>query len=189
MAGGITKRRLVSQREYARTRGVTHGAVQHAIKTGRVTTIDGKIDPAIADREWRANTDPTKPRNRITGRPKHTREPGGPPAPMDFGGLLETPGGDNGGGSGFARAHTARELYQAQLTKLALDRQRGTLVLAADVKVGAFNCARKARDQLMALPGRIAATLAATQEAPEVERILEQEIERICIELSDGERS
>ena len=49
----------LSQRGYARHRGVTHRAVQKAIKAGRITTnSDGTIDAARADAQWTANTDP-----------------------------------------------------------------------------------------------------------------------------------
>ena len=96
---------------------------------------------------------------------------------------------DGGTATGYAKARAARELYQAQLAKLELDRQRGLLVRADEVKVGAFNMARKARDQLIALPERVAAMLAATQEPAEVHRILEEEIERICQEIADAERA
>jgi len=37
-----------------------------------------KIDPVLADKQWQENTDQSKPRNRITGNPKHTRTPGEP---------------------------------------------------------------------------------------------------------------
>ena len=181
------KRELISQREYARRRGVSHTAVQHAVKSGRISTVDGKIDPAQADREWRENTDQSKPRNRITGRPKHTRVPGEPSEPMDFAGARELHGG-NGTATGYAKARAARELYQAQLVKLELDRQRAILVRADEVRVAAFNMARMAQDQLIALPHRVAAILAATEDAAEVRRILEEEIEQICQEISDGER-
>jgi hypothetical protein len=106
---------------------------------------------------------------------------------MDFGATDEHHGG-NGTASGYAKARAARELYQAQLAKLDLDRQRGILVRADEVKLGAFNMARKARDQLIALPERVAAILAATQDVAEVQRILEEEIERICQEIADAER-
>ena len=181
---GQRKKELISQREYARRRGVSHAAVQHAVSSGRITTVDGKIDPEQADREWRENTDRSKPRNRITGKPKQTRVQGEPSQPMDSGGS----DGGNGTATGYAKARAARELYQAQLAKLELDRQRGELVRADEVRVGAFNMARKARDQLIALPDRVAATLAATEDAAEVHRILEEEIERICQEIADAER-
>ena len=177
-------RSLISLREYGRRRGVSHVAVQRAVNSGRISTVDGKIDPALADREWRENTDQSKPRNRITGSPKHARAPGEPSEPIDFGGAE----GGNGTATGYARARAAREVYQAQLAKMELDRQRGILVRADEVKVGAFNMARKARDQLIAFPERVAANLAATQDPAEVQRILEEEIERICQEIADAER-
>lgn len=181
------KKKLISQREYARRRGVSHSAVQRAISAGRIATVDGKIDPAQADREWRDNTDQSKPRNRITGSPKHARVAGEPSEPMDFGGSEESHGG-NGTATGYAKARAARELCQAQLAKLELDRQRGTLIRADEVRVGAFNMARKTRDQLIALPERVAAILAATEDATEVQHILDEEIERICQEIADAER-
>jgi DNA-binding transcriptional regulator YhcF (GntR family) len=181
------KRKLVSQREYARRRGVSHVSVQRAVKSGRISTATGKIDPARADREWRTNTDRSKPRNRITGRPKHARAQGEPSEPMDLDDAHE-PHGGNGTATGYAKARAARELYQAQLVKLELDRQRGTLVRADQVRVAAFNSARNARDQLMALPHRVAAILAATEDTAEVKRILEEEIEKICLGLSDAEQ-
>ena len=181
------KRKLVSQREYARRRGVSHVSVQRAIKSGRISTVNGKIDPARADREWRKNTDRSKPRNRVTGKPKHARVPGEPSEPMDFSDA-DDPHGGNGTATGYAKARAARELYQAQLVKLELDRQRGTLVRADQVRVAAFNSARNARDQLMALPHRVAAILAATEDTAEVKRILEEEIEKVCLGLSDAEQ-
>ncbi len=181
------KKELVSQREYARRRGISHVAVQRAITSGRISTKNGRIDPDQADREWRENTDQSKPRNRITGSPKHSRIPGTPSEPMDFAAPDEGHGG-NGTATGYARARAARELYQAQLAKLELDRQRGILVRADEVRLGAFTMARKARDQLITLPERVAAILAATQDAAEVQRILEEEIERVCQEIADAER-
>jgi hypothetical protein len=178
-----SRRDLVSLREYARRIGISHVSVIRAVRSGRISTVGGKIDPAVADREWRENTDQSKPLNRITGQPRHRRAPDQPAMPMDLGG-----GGFGGDGAaaGYARARAARELYLAQLAKIELDEKRGILVRADEVKVGAFNMARKARDQLIALPERVAAILAATQDPAEVQRILEEEIERVCEEIADG---
>jgi hypothetical protein len=181
------KKELISQREYARRLGVSHVAVQRAVKAGRISAVNGKIDPTQAGQQWQENTDQSKPRNRITGRPKQARGPGEPSEPMDMSGADEGIGGTNTA-IGYAKARAARELYQAQLAKLELDRRRGTLVRADEVRLGAFNMARKARDQLIALPERLATVLAAIQEPAEVQRILEQEIERICLEVADAER-
>lgn len=181
------KQGLISQREYARRLGVSHTAVQVAIATGRISTIEGRIDPAAADREWRENTDQSKPRNRITGAPRHRRKPDEPPQPMRLIAGMDVE--DNPAAvAGFARARAARELYQAQLAKIELDLRRGILVRADEVRLRAFNRARKARDLLIALPERLSAIIAASNEPAEVTRILDAEMERICQELADSER-
>ena len=177
------ERELVSQREYARRKGLSHVAVQQAVKRGRITSVSGKLDPTRADREWAENTDPSKPRNAITGAPKHSKPADAPSQPMSLG--AEEPAGEPSMAAGYARARAARELYQAQLAKLELDRQRGVLVRADEVKLGAFTMARKSRDLLIALPERLALVLAAESDAAIVQQLLEDEIERICQEISN----
>ncbi len=49
---------LLSRRAYAKRRGCSHVAVLKAIREGRISTVDGMIDPDLADREWAANTLP-----------------------------------------------------------------------------------------------------------------------------------
>ena len=61
----------VCRRSYAAQRGVWEAAVRKAIATGRITTLaDGTIDPARADSEWGAQTDPAKQRG------QHARQMG-----------------------------------------------------------------------------------------------------------------
>lgn len=178
------QKELVSQREYARRRGISHTAVRKAIRSGRIVPTKGKLNPAKADRQWRDNTDPTKPNNLITGKPRDARKRRGPPQPRHLEESDDSSGG-NGTAAGYAKARAARELYQAQMAKLELDERRGELVRADDVKLGVFQMARKARDQLMGLPDRMAAIMAATTDAAEAHRLLEEEVERICREISD----
>ncbi len=141
------KKELISQREYARRLGVSHVAVQRAVKTGRISAVGGKIDPAHADQQWQENTDQSKPRNRITGKPKQARSPEDPSEPMDMGAADEVIGSTNTA-TGYAKARAARELYQAQLAKLELDRQRGTLIRADEVRIGVTSCENPARRSL-----------------------------------------
>ncbi len=175
----------VSLREYARRIGVSHVSVIRAIRSGRISTVGGKIDPAVADREWRENTDQSKPLNRITGRPRRRRAPDQPAMPMELAGGGFGVGDGDATTAGYARARAARELFLAQLAKIVLDERRGILVRADEVRLGAFTMARKARDQLIALPERVAAILAATQDPAEVQCILEEEIERVCQEIAE----
>ena len=176
-------RELISQREYARRRSISNVAVNRAVKAGRITLVDGKIDPVLADRQWAENTDPSTPKNRVTGKPKQVRGKDEVSAPMDLGSPETSPS------TGYAKARAVREVYNAQNAKLDLDLKRGELVRADEVRIAAFSMARKTRDQLIALPERLSTLLAATEEASEVHKILEEEIERICLEIADAERS
>jgi hypothetical protein len=176
---------LISQREYARRRGISHVAVQRAVNSGRISTVGWRIDPEQADREWLENTDQSKPRNRITGRPKDARPPGEPSRPMDLDGAG---GGRSGAQAGYARARVAREFYMAQLAKLELERRSGEVVRADEVKVAAFNMTRETKERLRAIPGNVTDAIAATQDVDEVRRILEEEIDRVCREIAYGER-
>ena len=47
---------LITPAEYARRRGVSRQAVAAAINEGRITLVDGKIDPERADAEWAERT-------------------------------------------------------------------------------------------------------------------------------------
>jgi len=215
--GGPKKRTLISQREFARRLGVSPQAVTCAIKAGRISTVKGKIDPAVATKEWAANTDQSKPRNRLTGNPRHRRNPDKPEEPMK---LSKKSGKKKAHGKStkakprkskkrsvskksgqtktpdekaekkpvnYAEARAVREAYNAKLARLKYEQQLGILVNAEEVRTAVFNLARRTRDELMGMPERIAAQVAATDDPAEVEQILEDEIERVCQELSNAD--
>lgn len=173
----------MSQRAYARYRGCSPSTVHQAIQRGRITLVDGKIDPELADRQWASNTDNSVVKNSETGNPHHKRAEDAPPDSLP----MESPGGGNGSSASYARARAARETFQAQLAQLQLQRERGEVVDANEVKIAAFNAARRARDQLMALPDRAAAIVAALETTEECHEVLREEVERICKELSNGQ--
>ena len=53
---------ILSQRAYARHRGMALSAVQKAISSERISTLpDGRIDSDVADGEWAANTNARQP--------------------------------------------------------------------------------------------------------------------------------
>ena len=47
---------LMTQAQYAEHRGCSRVAVHKAVKEKRISLIDGKIDAAVADIQWAANT-------------------------------------------------------------------------------------------------------------------------------------
>ena len=156
----------MSQRAYARHRGVALSAVQKAIETGRISTQpDGRIDSEQADVEWEQNTTRHAP-------PVANRGP-------------EEDDVSIFGASQYAKARAVREHYQARLAKLEFEEKTGTLIRADEVKVAAFNLFRQFRDHLLNLPDRLAAILAAESEAAKVYQILSEEIRKSLNEFAD----
>jgi hypothetical protein len=152
---------LVSVRKYAEHRGVSHTAVQKAIKQGRIkTTADGKIDVEQADRDWDRNTSPVNAPKRA---PKSDGATGGPT---------------------YAQSRAVRELYLARLAKIEFEERAGKLISRDEVTVAAFTKARTVRDNLLNIPDRVAAMLAAETDPVRTHQILTDEIRKALIELS-----
>jgi len=149
---------LLTQAEYARRRGISRQAVSKAVKKGRIPTVKGKIDPSVADRELEANADPQQ-----SVKPSSETLPAAP---------------------NYSNSRAIREAYLANLARLDYQKRTAALVSAEEVKVAAFNAARKVRDLLLALPDRLAPVLAGLDDPLECHRVMSEEIRRICDELS-----
>lgn len=193
----------VSVRAFARSVGVSHTAIQKAIKAGRITAQpDGTLDPEAAGNEWaayRALAPPPHPLQRPDRPPAPApRVTPTLPPPLDVDGQDgdeaaqgEAPedGARAAAARGYQTSRAVREAYMARLAKLEFEERQGKLVNADEVKVAAFNTARRARDLLMAMPDRVSSVLAATDDPHEVRRVLAAEVRRVCEELSRVGRS
>jgi hypothetical protein len=84
----------------------------------------------------------------------------------------------------YQEARAIREALNARLAKLDYEERLRQLVPAAEVKQEAFEMARTFRDRMLAIPGRIAASLAAEDDVKRVEAKLAFEIRRALEELS-----
>ncbi len=173
----------LSRRAYARHRGVAESAVRKAIATGRITLEpDGTIDPAKADRQWEAQTDPS--RRHVSGKPvpraaikavDDTLREAGTAAP--------------GGEMSFLRARMANEVLKAQTARLRLQKMKGELVDRAKATALVFDLARRERDAWMNWPPRVAADMAAELgvDAHLMEQVLEHHLRRHLAELAEIE--
>lgn len=168
--GKVSKKsKSLSYRAYAKHRGVSTEAVSKAVKTGRITAgPDGKIDPERADREWDANTDPSRNPARVkeSNNVADAAPAGLPP---------------------YAQSRAIREAYEARLSKLDFEVKSGKLVNADEVRVAAFNISRIARDKILNLPDRLAPRL-AMRDMKEVHEVLSKETRLICEEIANDVR-
>ena len=193
-----------SRRAYARHRGCAENAVRKAIASGRISLEpDGTIDPAKADAEWAANTDPSQQRG-AHARPAPAPEmPKGAPAtagkPVPKAAInavnetLKETGSDAGeteGGGGevsFVRARMANEVLKAQTARVRLQKMKGELVDRAKAVSTVFDLARRERNAWQNWPARVAAMMAADLgvDAHRMEAVLEQHVRQHLAELAE----
>ncbi len=175
----------VSLREYARRRGVSHVAVMKAIRAGRFTPEpDGTLDPAKADAQWDARTDPARAPERSEPAeetpPAETR-PAEPRPPV--------PAGESApqGAATFTQARTAHEIAKAQRARIQVQRLREEVVDRAQATAEVFRLARRERDAWVNWPARVAALMAAELglDAHVMQKVLEAHVRDHLTELAE----
>lgn len=170
---------LMTQADYARRRGVSPVAVHKAIKAGRITLIDGKIDPMVADVQWKANT-----RARIST----LRNDGGAAndTPAALPGDTLPPGIDIERIS-YDEARRRREAAEAQIAERKLAELDGDLVRKSAVTAVWQRRASTFREAILQLPDRLAAQLAAIGDQAKIHALLDAEL-RQALEHVTGDR-
>lgn len=146
----MAKVELISKSAFAAMMNVSPAAVTKAIKEGRMTVvIEGdkeKIDPAVAQIQWDKNT--RSRANNVTAKP-------------------ETAKSNNE--SNLWDARTSREEAEAAMAQLRLAEMRNSLIRVDLVKAVFGSAFAAARESLMQIPSRIAATLAAESDPQKIQ--------------------
>jgi hypothetical protein len=186
----MAKVNLMTQAEYAKHRGCSAVAVHKAVKAGRISLIDGKIDPAVADIQWKNNT-----RSRImTGRVAAS-EPAAPELPLaaePADGEPAEPGGDGGGvedGRGsldpqYEKSRSSREEAENRRAWLRLQEEEGQLVRIDQVRAELAAKLAPVREGLLQIPARLAPLLAPQSDPGRIQTLLEVEIHQVLAPLS-----
>ena len=164
---------LVSLRAYSRHRGVNLSAVQKAISSGRITLLNGKIDPEVADIQWAKNTRPDQQERGSLKDFERTQ--------ADLAGFSTgaAPGVDVPtpvGGLSVEKAET--ENIRRQLLELQLAQKRGELVNVEDVERAMSSKLKASSEALNSLADRLAPLLAAETDVDKVDAMLRTEIRR-----------
>jgi hypothetical protein len=172
---------LISQAEYARQKKLSREAVSKAVRTGRITLIDGKIDPEVADIQWKRNTDPDQAMRTKGGQASQSRGQN----TLDGAHSGEGPEDD---GEGFSTAtllgykeRIARSDAERKEDELRKSRQE--LVAVAAVQRESFGKARMARDLLLNMPVRLAPTLVG-KTSKEIATAMREELRKIIEVIS-----
>jgi len=163
----------LSIREYARHRGCWHTTVIKALASGRIKKDrKGGINPVQADRDWPRNTG-----HRILKQKSIKGRGSAPPSSSEI---------------GYSKARAVRETFLARTAQLNYEVQSGVLVKRAEMEAATFNLARTFRDQMLNIPERISAIVAAERDPRNCHDILTAEIRKALIsfaKLADPSRA
>lgn len=168
----------MSQAEYARRRGVAKSAVHKAVTENRISLIDGKIDPAVADIQWERNT-----RARAdSGRPGAEQLPlaDQAPAASSSASAPDAPAAKDDGEYGANRAR--RERYEADLAELKLREQQGDLVRIVEVRAEISKRIGQLRMSLLQVSARLAHVL-----TPEARVALDLELRGVLSNIGEAD--
>ena len=157
--------KLISYSDYARHRGCSPANITKAIAKGKITPINGKIDPEKADIEWNQNSP------RLQNRKKNFE-------------LAEELAPDSSITS-LTRIRAMHEGLRAKKTKLEVDQLEGNLIDAKSVRDAAFNQARLVRDTLLSVPNRLSPVIANETDEHRVHDLIKDEIVS-CLRAIDG---
>ena len=172
---------LMSMTEYAAHRGVSHVAVHKAIKAGRISTINGKIDPKVADIQWAQNTRPRADKRRTSDQDMPVATA---PAALD---AVPSLGAADDRDDDYWTARAKRERAEAAISEMKRAEMEGKLIRTDAVRAAWAKRITSARDALLQIPHRLAPVLAAESDMERVAQLLEDELRQVLDELSRGE--
>lgn len=168
---------LISQAEYARHRECSRAAVTQAVKEGRINLIDGKIDPAVADIQWAANT-----RSKIAfAPPKVPRiertESTAPIDPLPDSAITQTV-------YDLQLARAKREHHEANIAEMRERQKAGELVELQQVHLAYTTLAAQLRAALERIPDKLAPRLAAEADEHAVHTLLLAELDAALMDMA-----
>lgn len=183
---------LMGYREYARHRGVSLGAVQKALRAGRINAnADKKIDAAVADREWDVNTDASRIAVSAVeaATPLAQKEisfavPAGEEADKP---VAEELTGSDKSASEYRENRSKREYYVAAKHQLEYEQLLGQLINVDDAKRIAFTSFRAIRDSVLNVAARIKDQLAAETDPHVCEELLDRELSAALASVDVGQ--
>jgi len=169
---------LMTKAAYARHRGCDEKAVRKAIAENRISTIDGKIDPAVADIQWAQNTRaragsgrPAVANDLVEGQ-RAAQPSSAPMAP------LSGAASDQPAASGYQDHRARREAADAERAEIETGKLAKRLVVRDSTERAVFDAFRQLRDAVMSTAQRSAPKVIGLGDVREIERIQADELRK-----------
>jgi hypothetical protein len=156
------EKNLISMRQYAKNREVSYALIQRYCKQGKITLVDKKIDPELADKEIeqtvevRSNSKLTKPSGKAVAHAE-----------------------------AFNVAKARREKAKADLAELEYLERAGKVVSVAQVQKEAMDLYRGYRDQMLNVVIRATKKLLGESNEFKFRKILKKEIEEAIKQVKE----
>ena len=164
---------LMTKAAYARHRGCDEKAVRKAIAEKRISTIDGKIDPEVADIQWAKNTRARADSKRTAG--AAATDAGSPLLDGETGSSSPDSASGTPASPGYADYRAMREKADAEMAVRANLKDAGLLVERAHVQRGTFDVVRAFRDSVMVIGQRAAPRCIGLADSREIEHVIVDE--------------
>ena len=156
----VAKVNLITMAAYARHRGDSKVAVGKAVKAGRISLVNGLIDPVVADMQWKANTRARASQQASDQLPLDAACAPDEPAKVDD----------------YMYNRNRREAAEAERAELSLAEDKGQLIRVDAVKAAVANVFSATRDALLQIPARLGPQLAAESDPSAAQTMLHAEI-------------
>jgi hypothetical protein len=149
--------------------------VQKAIASKRITTLaDGTIDPERANKDWAKNT--------FAGQTIH-RAPATAPEER-FPQPHEPPTASGDPVAAYLRARAVKTSFEARTAQLEFEERAGKLIQAVRASEYAATFSAIVKDGLMAMPDRLAPTLASVDDEKVIHHMLVAEVSALLRKVS-----
>lgn len=167
--------KLLTQKDYAARRGVSKQYIGELVRKGVLPLKDGLIDPAMADAILEARREPARPQRRAQ-KEQTSQTEFSPPAQRTVT-IAELP-------TLLLKTRIKSETEKAKLLEIKAKVEAGKFVDVDEVKSAAYRRGRIVRDNLLSIPDRFDAILAAESDRRKVHQILTDELTHVLDELT-----
>ena len=165
---------LITQAEYAKHRGVSEAAVSKAIKGGRISLIDGRIDPVAADAQWARNSR-VRAGSGNPGRMARVAAPGAAGQPITAGRVADADGSTERGSDNYWNSRSRREAAEAELAEIELAEKNREVIRVKAVETVWSQALGATREHLLQVRARLAPLLANESDPFKIEQLLDLE--------------
>jgi len=152
----------MTKRAYGKSRGVTHVRIHQLAEEGKLTLVNGKIDPDVADLELQITLDPRKRMQQKLG----TNGDGKPPQTEPSEAAKDA--------MALRRAQTRRERLKADIAEIEYREKCGELINRKQTYDAVFTLFRVTRDAILNCSPRLAIMVAAETDKNKCRKLIDK---------------